>query len=159
MLKIPIICLLLFFCCFVYGKKPTPVLTITKWITDIPPPDVNDLFGRVYVVEFWAIWCDPCIRNIPHLNDLATKYKEVPIISITPSQEEKKLRQIIEKHKIKYHVAFGSDSIAAFGVRSYPTAFVFNHKGKIIWDGHPANPDFEKAIQKALIQKGKNSGY
>lgn len=152
MRKTLIICILLFSCCFVYSKESNPKLTITKWIT-ANPPDLNNLPGQVYVVEFWTTWCKSCIRSIPHLNELTEKYKNVPFISITPNTKEKKLRKIIKKHKIKYHVAFGGNSIDAFDVRSYPTAFVINRKGKIVWRGMPFNLDFEKAIQKALKQK------
>lgn len=30
--------------------------------------------GRVYVIEFWATWCPPCLRSIPHLSALQQKY-------------------------------------------------------------------------------------
>src|SRR5687767_1563358 len=32
--------------------------------------------GKPYVVEFWATWCPPCIKSIPHINSLAAKYKQ-----------------------------------------------------------------------------------
>ena len=141
---------LLMFCVLkTYGGETKPSLTITKWITE-NPPDVNKLSGKVYVVEFWAVWCGPCIKSIPHLNEIAEKYKDVPIISITPSHEEGKVRNAIRVHKIKYHVAFDAFSMATFKVVAFPTAFVIDHKGKIVWRGMPSNSDFEKAIRKAI---------
>src|SRR5882762_6642691 len=36
----------------------------------------NFLPGRTYVVEFWATWCEPCKRSMPHLSELARQYKD-----------------------------------------------------------------------------------
>ncbi len=45
--------------------------------------------GRVYVVEFWATWCGPCIDNIPHMNSLASKFEnDVTFLSVTTESEE-----------------------------------------------------------------------
>lgn len=37
-------------------------------------PVTNYEPGRVYVVEFWATWCPPCIKTIPHLGGIQRKY-------------------------------------------------------------------------------------
>src|SRR4051812_32631425 len=49
-----------------------PPLKIERWLQG----EVVARFkpGRVYVVEFWATWCQPCLKSIPHLNELSRKY-------------------------------------------------------------------------------------
>ncbi len=40
------------------------------------PLTLSDLKGKVVYVDFWASWCAPCLRSLPQINDLYTKYKD-----------------------------------------------------------------------------------
>ena len=69
------------------GSK-APTLDIEHWIHDgngffKPVKEFTD--GNVYVIEFWATWCGPCIMSMPHLAELQNKYRgrKVQIISIS----------------------------------------------------------------------------
>src|SRR5262245_3831572 len=68
-------------------------------IGDAPPPlavssfvkgDKIDSFehDKTYVVEFWATWCGPCRGSIPHLTELAHKYKDVQFIGVDVWEHE-----------------------------------------------------------------------
>src|SRR5438067_12699343 len=60
---------------------PAPPLWVREWIKGTPVQRLEK--GKVYVIEFWATWCGPCIASMPHLSALATKYKDqVTVIGI-----------------------------------------------------------------------------
>src|SRR5262245_56419866 len=68
-----------------------PALTIDKWVKG---GEVKSFAaGKVYVVEFWATWCPPCRKSIPHLTELAKSHKEVTFIGVAGSEHEKEASQ------------------------------------------------------------------
>src|SRR5947208_17130438 len=56
------------------GKLAAPLM-LTNWINS-KPLKLDDLKGKVVVLEFWATWCPTCISMIPHHNELAKKYAD-----------------------------------------------------------------------------------
>src|SRR5436305_4114419 len=51
-----------------------PPLMATKWLQGREVPKFEP--GGVYVVEFWATWCGPCIAFMPHLAELQARYRD-----------------------------------------------------------------------------------
>ncbi len=70
-----------------------PALDIEHWVQNGNgkfKPVTKFVNGKVYVVEFWATWCGPCIQSMPHLAKLQTEYadKGVQLISISDEDLE-----------------------------------------------------------------------
>lgn len=138
---------------------PAPALKIGKWIKG-DAVDLEKTKGKkVVVVEFWATWCPPCRASIPHLSDLARKYREkdVVIVGVTNEQELDKVTRFVENmgEKMDYVVAQDEGRatfkqyMEAFGQRGIPHAFVVNKKGQIAWHGHPM-ADLDAAIEAVV---------
>ena len=70
---------------------------------------------KTYVINFWATWCAPCVKELPHFEEvnkeLKDKNTEVILVSLDfPSQIESKLKPYIKKNKIKSKVILLDDS-------------------------------------------------
>ena len=106
-----------------------------------------DLDGRLVVLEFWATWCGPCVRMVPHLKALNAAWREkgVVLISVSQDRDAATARRFIRAHGMDWlHVHEGSQrgSLgAAFGVRGIPHAFVISPDGEVLWSGHPGGID------------------
>ncbi len=133
--------------------KNVPGITIRQWVTK-NPPDIKNLAGQVYVLEFWATWCSPCVKNVPHLIKLNNRYKRkgLEVVALSQDKSAGKLARFVRDKSINYHVAIDNGTVDRFKVTAYPTVFVVNHRGKVVWQGYPWDVGFERAIAAAVAK-------
>ena len=69
--------------------EPAPQLALSG-LLNAPVRELKsleELKDKVVVLEFWATWCEPCVDNIPHFNELAEKFKDKPVVFIAVTDE------------------------------------------------------------------------
>lgn len=97
---------------------------------------LSDLKGKVVILDFWATWCPPCKKQIPHLIQLrkTTKTEELAIIGIS-DEPVQKIRAFAEKTNINYSLASIKDDSTLpepfSEVTSIPTLFLIDANGII----------------------------
>ena len=124
--------------------KPAPKFAVEKWFSD-PLPTQN----KVCVVEFWATWCGPCIRGIPHLNELAAHFGDsVSIIGVTDEPPDK-VKNFMKTTSMQYGVATDTKKRmkSTIGVSAIPLSLVVGSDNTIRWQGHPTQ------LTKSIIQQ------
>jgi thiol-disulfide isomerase/thioredoxin len=126
---------------------PAPAFKADKWLQGGPVAGFES--GKVYVVEFWATWCGPCIAMMPHLADMAEEYKSkgVTVIGFSSTAQDQldKAEKFVGKRgpKLGYNFAWGETDanhtawMRAANQGGIPCSFVVNKDGKIAYIGHP----------------------
>jgi len=141
-----------------------PALAAGEWINSAPLK-LNDLRGRVVLIEFWTFGCINCRNTLPFIKSLHDRYQDkgLTIIGVHSPEfdEERKvesLRRQVTSLGIRYPVVTDNDyqTWSAYHVEAWPTTFLLDKQGRIRWmhEGEGGNDEAERLIQKLLADKG-----
>jgi thiol-disulfide isomerase/thioredoxin len=137
-----------------------PKIQVSSWSQG---DGVKEFEGdKVYIVEFWATWCGPCVAAIPHINDLYKKHKEAGLVVIGQNlgEDAATISKFVKgmAGKMTYNVAvddktdggwMGKHWLTAAGQSGIPCAFVVSKKGKIAYIGHPMS--MKESLLESLL--------
>lgn len=100
---------------------------------------LGDYKGKVVVLDFWATYCPPCIKAIPHLNELKAKYgdKGFEVIGLHVGGEEDapKVPSYMERFNVDYPIATPEDELtySLLGTDNrIPQTLIFDREGKLV---------------------------
>src|SRR5262249_50857692 len=118
--------------------------------------------GKVTVVDVWATWCGPCIKDIPIYNQLYNAFagQDVGFVGIAVESPLRDIQVKIRQLGIEYPILKGDDkSLNAFGrIDRFPTTLVLTKEGKIYKRYRGTTPDkkerIRQDIQQLLAQEG-----
>lgn len=150
-------------------KKPYAApefVGLKDWI-NTEPLTMEDLKGKVVLVDFWTYSCINCIRNNPYLIDWYTKYKDQGFVVVGVHAPEfafernvGNVQKAVRDQKIPYPLALDNDfsTWAAFQNRSWPAGYLIDAEGKVrrIHEGEGEYGKTEQAIRALLNENGKD---
>lgn len=120
------------------GDKAPP-LNITDWLANVPTD--KSLTGRPIIVDFWATWCGPCIKAVPHFNELKTEFasnEDLLFLSMSDEKPDKINRSL---KRIDFKSAVVTDAAGktreAFQINAIPVTYLIDKAGIIQWMGSP----------------------
>lgn len=100
---------------------------------------LSDLNGKVVLLEFWASWCQPCLRENPNLVKTYKRFnsKGFEIFAVSLDQDKNSWLNAIEKDNLNWeHVSdlkgFGNEALIVYGINGIPNNFLIDDKGVII---------------------------
>lgn len=117
--------------------QPFPSFQLTDF--DNKPITLNTFKGKVLLVDFWATWCPPCVKEMPEIHALYEKYKKegFEILSLAIDEKPEKIAEFRNKMPMPWFHALLAGGRShplpkALMVSSIPRAFMVGRDGKII---------------------------
>jgi len=122
--------------------------------------DLVDLRGQVILLNVWATWCAPCREEMPELQALHARHRDqgfsVVGVSVDAARLAAEVRRVVIDFGLRYpNIHDPRNSIsAAFQVHGYPTSFLIDRGGGVVWrkDGmlEPNDPELARHLAAAL---------
>jgi thiol-disulfide isomerase/thioredoxin len=121
---------------FLLSKNAAIAVSLPLLQPDKSEVPLTDWKGKVVLLNFWATWCAPCIREMPSLQRLAGTYpaKEFAVIALSQdSQGWTKIKPFLQKHRLERLPVYADPGLALgrkFGIRALPTTVILGRSGK-----------------------------
>ncbi|WP_406699051.1 redoxin domain-containing protein [Singulisphaera sp. Ch08] len=126
---------------------------------DDRPISLNDYHGKVVLVSFWATWCFPCMKMIPHEKEVAERFNRdrFAIVGVNSDTDLRAAREAVDRHGITWRSFRNGDEgpgqiSQRWKVVGYPTLYLLDHEGVVRkrWIGNPPLDDLVASIERLL---------
>lgn len=126
-------------------------------------PLINKKDDKIHVVNFWATWCAPCVKELPYFEAIKENYQdknvEVLLVSLDfPKNYDSKLKPFITKHDLKSKVVAFDDTdqnrwIPAINKEwsgAIPATIIYNNKKRLFYERSFTQEELETELKQFL---------
>jgi len=133
--------------------KMSPAFSVTTM--DGKQVSMDELQGKVVLLDFWATWCEPCREAMPHIRKVAKKFEGQPlvILSVSLDSDEQKWKEFVGKNEMTWPQyrdgGFTGPIATMFGVKSIPHTYTIDVDG-VLQEEHIGDSSVEGKLKKLL---------
>ena len=90
---------------------------------------------RATLINFWASWCTSCIQEIPELEALKKKYKNVEFLAVNAGDSKRKIKKFLKKTGFSYKILMDKNKkfSKSLGILNLPRTLIINSKREVIY--------------------------
>ena len=131
-----------------------PAFTFTDLVTG-KTTKLSDLRDKPVYLNFWATWCPPCVRELPHIQAKYEQYKDrIHFLAISVDSEQDAPAQFISSKGYTFTVGYGNEReiSRAYNIEAIPASYIIGTDGTIKAQivGSMDEADLERFLQNAF---------
>jgi cytochrome c biogenesis protein CcmG/thiol:disulfide interchange protein DsbE len=138
------------------ASRPTPHLQLND--VDGKEWNIADMRGKVVLVNFWATWCEPCVEELPFLNELAKRHAQgkLVILGVNFKEPASRIRQFSAARGLDYPILLdqSGEDFKQWAGTILPTTVLVDRNGKARWRSvgalDPSNESFRQTLERML---------
>lgn len=143
--------------------RETNVFSTGQKISSFKATDINghkyklkDLEGKIVVINFWFIACEPCRREMPELNKIVEEFKDssnVVFLAICLDEKDR-IEKYLKTTPFNYNIIDQGNYISSqYGIKTYPTNLVVDKNGKVAFHSSGYSMSVAPWIRKTILQE------
>ena len=110
--------------------RSAPDLAMTT--TDGAMLQLSEFRGRAVILDYWATWCGPCVREIPHLQKVADEFPQDLVVIGISSENMSVLQEFAKSKSLRYPIGAAASRVPPYtGITVVPTTFFIDREGMI----------------------------
>jgi thiol-disulfide isomerase/thioredoxin len=135
--------------------RMAPAFSVTT--TEGQHISLDELKGKVVLIDFWATWCGPCRQALPHMRGIAKKFEGQPLLllSVSLDEDEQKWKDFVAKNEMTWPQyrdgGFEGPVARLFGVGAIPQTFTIDSDG-VLQDQHIGDASIEGKLKKLIAR-------
>jgi thiol-disulfide isomerase/thioredoxin len=138
--------------CAPAGPETAPEVRFTSLTGQ--PFSTSDLRGKVVLVNFWATWCAPCRKEMPHLNRIADKYRAsgLVMLGVNIDDDVRTASDVAAKLGVKFPVLLDTDKKVSklYDLNSMPSTLVIDRNGRVRYVHRGYQDGYEDQYDKQI---------
>jgi thiol-disulfide isomerase/thioredoxin/outer membrane lipoprotein-sorting protein len=109
---------------------------------------LQDLRGKYVVLDFFIVYCGPCIESVPKLNRWQKEYPHVAFVSLNIGDTRELVNGFIKRNNLQLPTVLGQEKLAeAYGLAGYPRLFLLSPEGKVLNNGLAGSEAVERLLR------------
>ncbi len=143
---------------YIYGTPSAPPLSLSD--LSGKTTNLSDLRGKVVVLNFWATWCPPCIKELPALSELQQQFDtgKVNVLGVNLGEQPRAVQQFVNDFEppiaFKILLAPVPEDIAGWDIKALPQSYIINKSNQLEYSAIGprdfAHPEMVRQIQKLV---------
>ena len=121
---------------------------------------LDDLKGKVVLIDFWATWCGPCREALPNIRDIVKKFNGEPLVvlSISLDDDESKWKEFVTKNEMTWNQCHSEDGFKGpvaqlFEIHEIPNTFTIDADG-VLQDQQIGDASIDGKLKK-LVKRAR----
>ncbi|WP_442481720.1 redoxin domain-containing protein [Aeoliella sp. SH292] len=135
--------------------KPAPALVVTNWMNCDQGTSLDQMKGRVVLVEFWGTWCGPCRARMPEVRKLHEEFAEkgLIVVGLHSTQAAEDAAEYVDANNIPWAIGLddSKQTSEAYAVPHWPSFYLIDREG-VLRMANPHRGELQEAVSSLLAE-------